>query len=272
MKIKLFLTGVLLTTFLMTAAVYGYNSYIVYLGEAHTDNYLPAPPVELANNLPELSLESDNNGLPATFITTAALNLRPTPCTSQTRLALVAAGTRVEVTDFRCGEWFAVSHNGMVGYMYSEFLMELPCATAIPTPGTVEKLDWSIARTIIPKNTPLTIIDVRTGLTFQIAAFSLGRHADVETLTAEDTAIMLQAFGGRWTWTPRPVLVLVNDRTLAASINGMPHAGWTRPDNNMNGHVCLHFLGSRTHNNTASHERDHQAAVWEAYNTASIVN
>lgn len=199
-------------------------------------------------------------------MTTSALNLRPTPCTSGERLALIPVGARVEVTDFLCGEWFAVTHNGISGYMYAEFLMEPPVPAA---PGTVELLDWSVVQELITLGTPITIIDVRTGLTYQVASFSNGRHADVEPLTPEDTEIMFQAFGRNWSWATRPVLAIINGRTIAASINGMPHAGSTRHDNNMDGHICLHFLGSRTHNGTASHERNHQASIQEAFDTAS---
>jgi len=204
-----------------------------------------------------------------TFITTARVNLRPTPSTDQNRITLIGSGRRVEVTDFRDGEWFQVTYNGLTGYLYARFLRELPQPGAHGTPGQVEKIEWSVARNIIPKNTPLTVIDVRTGLSYQITSFSHGRHADVVPATAEDTAIMRQAFGGSWCWTPRPILLLVDGRTLAASINGMPHGGTPNRTNNMNGHICMHFVGSRTHNGSTGHERDHQNAIREAYNTAS---
>ena len=199
------------------------------------------------------------------FITTARVNLRPTPGTYGERITLVNAGRRVEVTDFRDGAWFAVEYNGMQGYMSAEFLRELP---EPGTPGYVEKIAWSSMRNILPKNTPFTVIDVRSGLSYQMISFSHGNHADVFPATAHDTEIFRQTFGGRWDWTPRPVLVLVGGRTVAASISGMPHGTGSR-NNNMNGHVCLHFLGSRTHNGNRSHERDHQNAVNEAFNTAS---
>jgi len=65
--------------------------------------------------------------------------------------------------------------------------------------------------------------------------------------------------------------VVINGRTIAASLNGMPHAGSTR-HNNMNGHVCLHFLGSSTHTSAPSHVRDHQNAVMEAFNSVAGVS
>ena len=200
-----------------------------------------------------------------TFITTASVNLRPTPSTDGERIVLVGAGRTVEVIDFRDGAWFAVEYNGRTGYMSADFLRERPQPGAA---GHVEKLDWSTMRNIIPKNTPFTVIDVRSGLSYQMISFSHGNHADVFPATAADTEIFRQSFGGRWDWQPRPVVVLVGGRTVAASINGMPHGGGSST-NNMNGHVCLHFLGSRTHNGNRSHERDHQNAVAEAFNTAS---
>ena len=203
------------------------------------------------------------------FITTANLNLRPSPDTNGERLLLVSPGQMVNVLDSRDGEWFFVEYNGTFGYMYSRYL-RMPSPPVQPGEvGSVELLHWDTARYYMTIGVAATIIDVRTGLTWQVASFSNGRHADVETLTAEDTAIMLQAFGGRWDWQPRPVVVVINGRSIAASINGMPHAQQTRSGNNMNGHVCLHFLGSRTNNGNRTHERDHQNAVQEAYRIAS---
>ena len=206
---------------------------------------------------------------PEQFITTANLNLRPSPDTSGERLLLVSPGERVNVLDSRDGEWFYVEYNGISGYMYSRYLRMPSPPVQKGEVGTVELLHWDVARYYMTIGVAATIIDVRTGLSWQVASFSNGRHADVETLTAEDTAIMLQAFGGRWNWDPRPVVVVINGRSIAASINGMPHAQQTRSGNNMNGHVCLHFLGSRTNNGNRTHERDHQNAVQEAYRIAS---
>jgi len=202
------------------------------------------------------------------FRTTARLNLRRGPGTHYGLIVTTNPGQLVYVTDTRDGTWFAVEVNGQTGYMFAEFLTEVVDIDLIISEvnGTVERLHWNEARNLTTRGTPLTIIDVRTGITWQVASFSNGNHADVEPITAADTAAMLQAFG-RWCWQPRPVHVIVGGRTIAASINGMPHAGSTNRNNNMNGHVCLHFYGSRTHNGNRSHERDHQNAVNEAFRT-----
>lgn len=141
----------------------------------------------------------------------------------------------------------------------------------VPAPAAngVQLLEWfSTVKTSLPKNKDLSIYDVRTGKTYVVRSFSNGNHADVEPVTKEDTAIMLATYGGKWSWDPRPVWVSYNGITVAASINGMPHASGPNKNNNMDGQVCLHFKGSKTHNgNTAFGER-HQQAVQEAWDAA----
>ena len=127
-----------------------------------------------------------------------------------------------------------------------------------------ELLEWSYVRTLLPRNTPIMITDVRTGITYWVNSFSHGNHADVFPVTPEDTAALHRTFNGQWSWNTRPIWVHVGDRKIAASINGMPHGGGSR-SNNMNGHICIHFRGSRTHNGSIAHERDHQNSVTEAY-------
>ncbi|MCL1997831.1 MAG: hypothetical protein FWG65_03600 [Turicibacter sp.] len=126
-------------------------------------------------------------------------------------------------------------------------------------------IDWSQARNTLPRNTPVMITDVRTGITYWMNIFSMGNHADAFAVSAADTATVLRTFNGRWSWNTRPIWVHVGDRKYAASINGMPHAGGPRNGNNMNGHLCIHFRGSRTHSGSRTHERDHQNSVMEAY-------
>ena len=48
----------------------------------------------------------------------------------------------------------------------------------------------------------------------------------------------------------------------------MPHDVSTISDNNFPGHVCLHFLGSSTHNGNTSYTQEHQRAVQAAWDAA----
>jgi uncharacterized protein YgiM (DUF1202 family) len=208
-----------------------------------------------------------------TFITTANVNLRSMPTTDSDRITLVSRGNKVIVTDKRDGDWYGVEVNGRAGYMKAEFLIEEGRAhelnIASTSIGTVELLEWDEAKKIFRTGITVQIIDVRTRITYNVKSFSNGRHADVETITAADTEAFKRTYNNRWSWDTRPILVVIGERVLAASINGMPHGGGTISGNGMNGQVCIHFRGSRTHNGSKVHERDHQNSITEAFNTAS---
>ena len=116
-------------------------------------------------------------------------------------------------------------------------------------PYNVEMLSWwEGVRPILPLHTPIRITDIGTGIYYYVISMSNGNHADVETITAEDTALLDESFNWVRTWSARPVWVTIGDRVFSAAIHNMPHEGWTVHGNNMNGHLCLHFYESRTHN------------------------
>ncbi|SEF63203.1 Peptidoglycan-binding (PGRP) domain of peptidoglycan hydrolases-containing protein [Caloramator fervidus] len=147
-----------------------------------------------------------------------------------------------------------------------------------------EYLDWfTQAQYIFPVGTEATVIDYFTGKSFKVKRTTGSGHADVETLTAQDTAIMKEIFGGTWTWDVRPIILVVNGRRIAASMSGMPHAGldaypsninvYNRSGgygygpnydyikgNNMDGHFDIHFVNSLRHKDWQVDER-HQAMI-----------
>lgn len=154
--------------------------------------------------------------------------------------------------------------------------------------GGVSMLQWfGGAERVFSIGSIATVTDLNTGIAFKIKRTYGTNHADCETLTAADTAKMLQAAGGSWNWTRRPVIIEVNGQKIAASMAPFPHAGRddvaanvnttnrsgdygsgvnldTVKGNNMNGHFDIHFLGSRTHG-TNQVDANHQAAVKRAY-------
>jgi len=163
-----------------------------------------------------------------------------------------------------------------------------------PQPITYEGLtikgaaDWfTTAQHIFPREADATVIDVETGRSFRIRRTFGTNHADVETLTIEDTNIMKDIWGG-WSWDRRAVVVITDTGyVLAASMNGMPHAGVDGPaalshvtnrsggfgsgmnfdaipGNGMHGHVCIHFFNSRNHGQStpqAGHQNMVQVAA-----------
>jgi peptidoglycan hydrolase-like protein with peptidoglycan-binding domain len=131
-----------------------------------------------------------------------------------------------------------------------------------------------------------TIYDIDSGLSFKAKRTYGYNHADCEPLTAEDTKIMKEIYGGEWSWSRRAVIVTVAGRKIAASMAGMPHAGLESKaantyvrgrssgygsginldavkGNSMSGHFDLHFLGSKTHGSNRVDE-NHQEAVKRA--------
>ena len=189
--------------------------------------------------------------------TTDGVNLRSGPSTNASIIRTVSAGSAVSVTDYNPSGWSSVTVGGSSGYIKSEFLR--------PSANSVELLEWSAVKRILQRHVPYQVIDVRTGTTYRIQAFSLGNHADVEPPTQADTDTLFRLYGGVWSWNPRPVWVLIDGRLIAAAINGMPHGGGVISGNGMNGQICLHFYGSNVHNGNASYARQMQGGVMEAY-------
>ncbi len=131
-----------------------------------------------------------------------------------------------------------------------------------------ERLDWFGGdANLIPKGAIFTIKDVYTGRTFTAKRWSGVNHIDAEPLNAKDSDTIKDIFGGGWSWARRSVLVKYNDHVYAGSINGMPHGTDTVDGNDFDGHFCIHFYKSRTHD-TNRVDATHQNAVEIAMNTS----
>ena len=116
-------------------------------------------------------------------------------------------------------------------------------SSAGPATSEIKLLMWytEIKPTIKSGQTVL-VYEPSSGTSFKLRLYSLGRHADAEPLTAEDTAIMKAAWGGSFSWNEKPVYVLLPSGTWAlASMHSMPHLSGSIKDNNFDGHLCVHF-------------------------------
>lgn len=125
-----------------------------------------------------------------------------------------------------------------------------------------EMVDWAQADKLFPRMAKAEVQDVDTGLSFWVQRRAGSAHADVQPLTAEDSAIMRTIYNGRWSWKRKAILVKVNGRKLAASMNGMPHGAGAICGNDFDGHFCIHFFNSKTH--TGPVNLEHQIMVWKA--------
>jgi len=161
-----------------------------------------------------------------------------------------------------------------------------PSGVPDPDPAKVGSMDWfKSAQKIFSVGKRALVIDVATGKTFTIQRTFGHLHADVEPLTKEDTAVMMSIWG-KYSWDRRAVVVIIDDYILAASMHFYPHAGVDSAPalatvsnrsggygkgqnldaikgNNVNGHVCMHFLNSTNHGRSTP-DKDHQNAVKKA--------
>ncbi len=117
---------------------------------------------------------------------------------------------------------------------------------------------------VIPKGATFTIKDVRTGKTFSAVRWSGVNHLDAEPASSKDTEAFKSIYRGKWSWARRPILILYRGNVYAASMNGMPH-GTSTISNNFDGHFCIHFKDSKTHETNVV-DSGHQNAVKVASN------
>ena len=114
-----------------------------------------------------------------------------------------------------------------------------------------------------------TVYDFTNGISWHVNIFSNGAHADAEPITAEDTANMNRAFGGKTTWTPKAVWVVFSDGSVyMASTHNTPHEVYHIKDNNFPGHLCIHFPRTMAQvQSIGPYATSHQKAIdlgWEA--------
>lgn len=133
--------------------------------------------------------------------------------------------------------------------------------------GTAKAMDWwtSGIQSIFSRGSVATVTDVATGIAWREKRTGGTNHADVQPLTAADTAAMKKAVGS-WSWTRRAIFVTIDGVNYAASMNCMPHGSGSITNNNFNGHHCIHFTNSRTHGSNRVCSL-HQAAIKKAAST-----
>ena len=116
--------------------------------------------------------------------------------------------------------------------------------TVAPNGATIQLLHWfDDVKPTLKNGQNLIAYDPDTGISWTLRIMSRGNHADVEPLTAADTAAMFEAFGNKESWGPKVVYIKLPDgRWSIASTHNVAHGSQTISDNNFDGQNCVHFL------------------------------
>ena len=120
------------------------------------------------------------------------------------------------------------------------------------------------------------LTDLATGKSFKVHVQSTGNHADVEPLTASDTATMCSIYGvstaSAISWKRRAMILTLDQGQgvtlqFVCSVYGEPHGQQDITNNNFSGQFCVHFKGSTIHSGDGGSVPDsenHQAIITAA--------
>lgn len=156
--------------------------------------------------------------------------------------------------------------------LYPGMVLRVPTTdpARVEPPLKAEAVPWDEVDALWAVGTVAQVTDIETGNVFYVMRRGGWAHADVEPVSAEDTATILSDYGGHYSWARRSVVVVVAGRRIAASQNFMPHGRKSLASNDFPGHFCIHFLGSTTHgsvytsNGVPTLDPEHQRHVLQA--------
>lgn len=208
------------------------------------------------NNPPVVSGEGANDGPAVTFTTHAVQR--------GDNFWRISIQHGIPMTELLSVNNMTERHQLQIGDVLTIPVHHIPVRSTV-SPDHGELLDWwTEAQYVWSIGREATMIDFETGKSWNVIRTIGAFHADVEPLTAADTAIMREVWGGSWSWTARPVIIEVDGRRIAASANAMPHSIQEITGNNFNGHFCVHFLNSTRHRDNAqcaTHQRNVRIAA-----------
>ena len=162
---------------------------------------------------------------------------------------------------------------------------EVDKSIALQSPSKI-LMPYTQALEILAEGVTAQVTDLDTGITYNVKRIGGINHADVETLTLDDTKRLLETYDGEWSLRRRAVIVNVDGIIIAGSMAAMPHSGRedvpfgavvdnrsggtgrginlnSIRDNNMNGVVDIYFYNSIIPGQNRIDER-HQQMVLKA--------
>lgn len=110
-----------------------------------------------------------------------------------------------------------------------------------------ERMEWAAVKSLLQQGSTYTLTDFNTGVTFQMTYAGGENHAEMECKTPDDTAVYKKTFGEAFNFSKRPMLISLSGKQIACSLQGEPHGDDSVSGNDMTGHACLFFYGSKSH-------------------------
>ena len=135
---------------------------------------------------------------------------------------------------------------------------------------SVLSLDWNTVSPLLEIGKEYHLIDLKTGINLIFKRLGGINHADIEPIDNENTQLLQEMSNENASWERIPCYVEINDNLfISASLVNFPH-GDSKLDNNMEGHLCLHFKNSKTHG-TNIVDKQHQKAIKYAQKQSSKI-
>lgn len=122
---------------------------------------------------------------------------------------------------------------------------EIEISNVVSKEPKILSLDFSIMDSLLPIDSQFEVCDLQSKLSFLAKRTGGQFHLDIEPLDKQNAKILQEIAGEDWSWKRREALVKINDNTFVpASFSAYPHGHETL--HTINGHICLHFLNSKT--------------------------
>lgn len=126
-------------------------------------------------------------------------------------------------------------------------------------------LDWAEVKSMLTAGGVYTVSDCNTGESFRLVFSGGENHAEMELYLEADKPVFDSICGDEYNFLKRPVVVNIGGNDIAASMQCFPHGSDDVASNGIDGHVCVFFLGSRSHVGNIS-DVEHEATVRRAAN------
>lgn len=107
--------------------------------------------------------------------------------------------------------------------------------------------DWSLVKDTLVVGQTYSMTDCYTGQEFDMTFTGGSNHAEMEPASADDAVKFKYICGEDYNYLKRAIVININDKYIAASIQCYPHGTDGVSENGVEGHVCVFFSGSLSH-------------------------